>query len=322
MRWSSVVLTSCVLFLAAPHAHAAPLTDRQVAQSLFDQARELMAKNEHAKACPMLVESQRLDPGGGTLLNLALCYEGEGKLATAQLALGDALSQAAKDGRADREALAREHLVAIASRVPKLTLLAPAHPPRGLVLELDGITMSAATSGVPLPVDPGPHEVRLSAPGYTTWTSAPKLREGESQRVQLPDLQRAGSSEALPPPPPPPPPRVALLPPPSGVPTTKLSTATWAFAGVSAGALVASLATGVLALNARSDFEKRCLVARSYCPSASDGDLATSARNLAWASTGLLVVAIGAGAAAYFWPRAAINQGVTSGRATPLSFTF
>ena len=316
MRWSSVVVASCALLLAAPHVHAAPLTDRQVAQSLFEQARELMAKNEHAKACPMLVESQRLDPGGGTLLNLALCYEGEGKLATAQLALNDAMSQAAKDGRADRETLAREHLAAIAPRVPKLTLLAPTHPPRGLVLELDGIAMSAATSGVPLPVDPGPHEVRLSAPGYAPWTATPKLREGESQRVQLPDLARAASSDA-----PPPPPRVAP-PPPSSVPTTKLSTTSWAFAGATAGALVASLVTGVLALNARAGFEQRCFVARGYCPNASDADLAVAARNLAWASTGLLVVAIGAGAAAYFWPRTVINQGVSGARVTPLYFAF
>jgi hypothetical protein len=318
VRWSSVVLGSCALLLAAPSVHAAPLTDRQVAQSLFDQARELMAKNEHAKACPMLVESQRLDPGGGTLLNLALCYEGEGKLATAQLALNDALSQAAKDGRGDRETIARERLAALAPRVPKLTLLAPAHPPRGLVLELDGITMSAATSGVALPVDPGPHEVRLSAPGYVTWTSTPRLREGEAQRVQLPDLVRTGSAEAAPPPPPP---RAAPLPPRSDVPTTKLATPSWVFAGAGAGALVASLVTGVLALNARSDFEKRCFVARNYCANPSDADLATSARGLAWASTGLLVVAIGAGAAAYFWPRTAINQGVI-GRVTPLGFTF
>jgi len=276
-----------------------------------------MAKNEHAKACPMLVESQRLDPGGGTLLNLALCYEGEGKLATAQLALNDAMSQAAKDGRADRETLAREHLAAIAPRVPKLTLLAAPHPPRGLVLELDGITMSAATSGVPLPVDPGPHEVRLSAPGYATWSATPKLREGESQRVQLPDLASAASSDARPPSP-----RVTLLPPLSTVPTTKLSTTSWAFAGATAGALVASLVTGVLALNARAGFEQRCFVARAYCPNASDADLAVSARNLAWASTGLLVVAIGTGAAAYFWPRTVINQGVSGARATPLYFAF
>jgi hypothetical protein len=317
-RLTSLALASALLVVAT-RVSAAPLTDRQVAQSLFDQARELMAKSDYAKACPMLAESQRLDPGGGTLLNLALCYESEGKLATAQLALNDALAQAVKDGRTDREALAREHLAALASRVPKLTLVAPAQPVRGLVIELDGITMSAAASGVPLAVDPGTHEVRASAPGYVSWASTSKVREGESQRVQLPNLVMVGAVVERPPPAPP---RARVPEPAPSGSKTKFATATWVLGGVSVGTLTASIVTGVLALNTRSEFEKRCFAERSYCANPADADLSQSARNLAWASTGLLVVAVAAGTVAWFWPRATVQADSSAARARPFVFEF
>jgi hypothetical protein len=317
LRLTTVVLASSALLFVAPRAAAAPLTDRQVAQSLFEQARELMAKNDYAKACPMLSESQRLDPGGGTLLNLALCYEGEGKLATAQLELNDALSQAVKDGRADRETIAREHLAALGARVPKLTLVAPAQPVPGLVIELDGITMSSATSGVALPVDPGSHEVRASAPGYVPWSATPKLREGESRRLALPDLVKVGVVARPSPLAPAPTPEPA----PSGSPT-RFATASWVFAGVGIGALTASVVTGVIALNTRSDFEKRCFPERSFCSNPTDADLALAARNLAWVSTGLLVVALAAGTAAWFWPRTTTEAPARSAAASRFPFEF
>jgi len=167
-RVATLLAIAAASAVAPRVATAAPLTDEQVAQSLFETARALMERGDYAKACPMLVESQRLDPGGGTLLNVALCHEGEGKLATAYFELNQAATQAVKDGRKDREEIARQHIAALAPKLPRLLVRVSEPRPDGLAIRIDGAPANVAILDVPTPVDPGKHVVEVSAPGYTT----------------------------------------------------------------------------------------------------------------------------------------------------------
>src|SRR5450432_3403221 len=57
--------------------------DSAAAQALFDQGKKAMAALNYAEACPKLEESYRLQEALGTLLNLADCYQRQGKLASA-----------------------------------------------------------------------------------------------------------------------------------------------------------------------------------------------------------------------------------------------
>jgi hypothetical protein len=158
------------------------------AEALFEEAKRLVAEKRHAEACPKLAESQRLDPGGGTQLHLGLCHEAEGKLATALSDLELALKMAREQDRADRAAIASEHLTALRPRVPRLTLLVDATAPDGLAIEMNGVAFARAEWGTAAPLDPGTYVVRASAPGRETWTRAVELREATAAIVTVPAL--------------------------------------------------------------------------------------------------------------------------------------
>jgi hypothetical protein len=273
---------------------AEPLTQEQLAQDLFDQARTLLAQGDVSRACKLFAESQRLDPGGGTYLNLALCHQKEGKLGTAQFELSEALSMARRDKRSDREEIATAHLAEIAPRVPRLIVTPPAAGISGLVVELDDVLLAPAALLIPLPVDPGSHTLRASARGHVTWTWDGTLAEGEERRVQLPALER----NVEPPAPPPPPPPVA----PRTITTRSFSTASYVTFGVSAALLVTSGVTGAVSLSQKSIYENDCVPARHYCKDGGAGAL-SDARTFAWVSTATLLGGAAAAATGFLLPR-------------------
>jgi tetratricopeptide (TPR) repeat protein len=136
------------------------------AEQLFAEGRKLMSEERYEEACTKLAHSQRLDPGGGTLLNLALCHEAQGRYASAWTELHEALNVARKDGRRDREKMATEFLAAVELKVSYLVFrLDPAIDTPGLVLQLDGAVLGRSSWEKPVPIDPGIHEIAVSATG-------------------------------------------------------------------------------------------------------------------------------------------------------------
>ena len=156
-----------LLSAAAPSsARADDASARNLAEQMFAEGRKLMGEGKFDEACPKLAESQRLDPGGGTILNLAVCHEGQGRFASAWSEFREALDLARTDGRRDREQLALEHLAGVEPKVSHLTLsLEPKAEVSGLTIKLDGQKIGRAAWSSPLPVDTGTHEITASAPG-------------------------------------------------------------------------------------------------------------------------------------------------------------
>lgn len=199
-----------VLTLAAPAA-AGSKEDVAKADALFTDAQKLLQKGQVAEACAAFAESQRLDPANGTLLNLALCHEKEGKAATAQRELRELLANVSGGKSADdreRTKIANEHLKALEKKVARVTFDTAALPPDH-VLQLDGERVTEQ----PVALDPGPHTVVANAskkkPGTTTFD----VKEPGPRTVKIEaladDAPLPTSSEAPPPPPPPPPEKAA-----------------------------------------------------------------------------------------------------------------
>ncbi|MEO5725871.1 MAG: hypothetical protein ABI134_12680 [Byssovorax sp.] len=143
------------------------------AQALFEEGVRLMNAGKFTAACPKLAASQKIDPGMGNKLRLADCYEKIGKTASAW-SLFTALSGEARIAkRPDREAIARKRAADLAPRLARMTILISPELAKltGLEVQRDGITLDEAIWGVPLPVDPGEHVFRATAPGKKAWES-------------------------------------------------------------------------------------------------------------------------------------------------------
>jgi hypothetical protein len=177
-------------------ALAQSAADSTAAQALFDQAKQLMADGNSKEACPKFEESQRLDPGSGTLVNLAHCYEELGRLASAWSKYLEAASAAKAAGNTERETVAREQAAALAPRLSKLVISveAGAKEISGLEVRRDGDRVGAPQWGLPIPIDAGEHTVEATAPGHTAWRSNVTVeRNAATATVTVPALS-AGAS--------------------------------------------------------------------------------------------------------------------------------
>lgn len=193
---SSVVMTAAV---AARPAHAQSSDTTAIAEQLFNQARDLVKANRWDEACPKFEASLRADPVLGTKLNLATCYEHIGKLASAWGLYRDSIELAKRAGDAKRGDFAQKQAAALEPRLPRLTISAPKQPPAGLIVTRDGARLDAGALGVALYVDPGPHEVRASAPGFEAVTRTVTLVEGKAETLAIPDLTAVPVSVTEPP---------------------------------------------------------------------------------------------------------------------------
>jgi serine/threonine-protein kinase len=137
------------------------------------------------------VDSQKLDPGIGTLLNLALCYEKSGKTASAWTTYRDAAAMARKQGDSEREKFARDEVERLDALVVKVAIeVSPESKDiEGLEILRDGTVVRKTLWGVPVPVDPGEITVEVRAPGYAPISETVEARQaGSTVEFRVPPL--------------------------------------------------------------------------------------------------------------------------------------
>ncbi|WP_437592000.1 tetratricopeptide repeat protein [Sorangium sp. So ce1000] len=277
--------------------------DKATAEALFDAALDLMKQGRSAEACPRLEQSQRIDPGIGTLLYLAECYENTGRTASAWATFRQAMSESQAAGQADRARKAQARAARLEPGLSKLSIGVAAEnlAIEGFKVRSAGKAVDPAVFGVAIPVDPGEIAIEASAPGHETWTTTVKLggdNKGPAS-IDIPPLKRL---EAPPPAPHAPPPAEGTGPAPargapapapaaSGGDTTRLIGLVVGGAGVVG--LGIGTFFGVKAISKNSDAEGYCK-GGSTCEDQRGVTLTEDAKSAATASN----IAFGLGAAA------------------------
>ena len=192
IRWLAVATFTLLL---APIVRAEPTeAERTLAESLFQDAKALMKQGDYSRACPKLQESYRLDPVGGTIINLADCTEHLGKWATALTYFEKARAVAAQAHRDDRVRIADDRLAVLRKKVARLVVRVPA-PSEGLAVSLDGVQLAAPAWGSAVMIDPGKHAVDAKAPGKADLhLDVVVLDAPETKTLDLPTLADAPSA--------------------------------------------------------------------------------------------------------------------------------
>jgi hypothetical protein len=289
----AVFCSSLALALPARLAHAQSATDSATAESLFNEALAMLADKKPAEACPKLEASQRLDPGVGTLLYLADCYQQVGRTASAWGTFREA-AYMAKDRKDDRESVAVDSAKSLEPKLSYLTVEVTAAPGVALEIKRDGKIISDALWNTAIPVDPGAHSVEASAPGKKPWSTNFNIADGPRQEsVVVPKLEDAPVAPVAPP-------AAPLSAPPAQSPqgSSMQKTAGWVLLGVGSAGLITG---GVLALLARGDDKEanaECRPDRLRLCNPAGVELSSSAHSKAtWAgvTAGIGLAAVGAG---------------------------
>jgi hypothetical protein len=263
--------------------------DVQRADALFRAAQQLLLGHQIHEACADFAESQRLDPAPGTLLNLADCHEQEGKLATAQREFVQAAEFAVRRKQGDRERFARGEAARLEKRVHKIALVLPSGF-TGVVV-LDGEPLDAASLAVPRGLNPGSHEILVSAEGRRPRTVAvAAAADGATEQIVVPPLDADAPASAAPPPAPPAP--VATH---SGAPSGNgLRLAGFVVGGAGIVSIALGAAFGLRAIGLKNDSASHCTGA--LCDTEGLGDR-SDAQSSATISTIAFTVGLAATAA-------------------------
>lgn len=295
-------IASCLLLcatLVAPAARAQSAADKAAAEALFDDAKRLVAAGKYADACPKFVESQKLDPGIGTLLYLGDCYEKNGQLASAWAAFREAASTAKAAGQAAREKTANTRADALDARLPRLSVqVPPAAAIEGLAVERDGAPVAKPLWGTAFPVDPGEHVVRASAPGKAPWSVKVNATPGVPITVTIPALAAAAPAG---------PATAPVAPPPSGSSWSGQKTFALVSAGVGVAGLVVGGVFGAQTMSKWSDAKSNHCTGPSGSRVCDDTGVteASDARTAGTISTiGFVVGGVGIAGAAILWATA------------------
>lgn len=180
-------------------AHADDASD---AETLFNEGQKAKEAGNTAEACAKFKASLEKNRNAvGTILNVALCFEQEGKIASAHKLFSEAEDRAHEGGFAEHEKAAHEHKSKLGVDVPHVAI-AFAEQARDMKLVVNDqiVDVNAAND---VEIDPGTTTVVVTAPGRVAYTTRFSIAKGEHKAIAIPKLNspvsggRAGVGKVL-----------------------------------------------------------------------------------------------------------------------------
>lgn len=219
LRPSSVLALLLALTpqLVAPLASAAPEptpSEISVARRLFDEGKVAEEAGRFREAAEKFRKALAIKDTPGIRFHLARCEEEQGAFVEAILEYDRARELLDSGVKApDVARLLPEARERVRGKVASIVVSLPDGTTDARV-ELDGKPLSNSVLGVPVPVNPGKHQLRASAVGRTSYVGELELGMGETKQLVI-ELPRASAAPPTAP--------VNPLPAPAPRPQTKRS---------------------------------------------------------------------------------------------------
>jgi hypothetical protein len=260
-----------LLVTSAAHAQSRDSAEDDEARKLFAEARADMDRSDWASAEAKLRASYDKLQGKGVAFNLAVCREHLGKLASARDLFRHVAGAERAAGDEARAKIAETRAADVSARIPRLRIAVPAS--LHAVVRVDEATVTDE-----IEVDPGSHEVDVSAIGYVTWHDSVRLNESEHREIVVPALN-------------------AIITPPAPVPIVvtprprdhTLRTSGWITGGVGVAALATSVAFALAAGSLYAQSNVTCNATTNQCTSQAGVDDRNQSLSFGNASTAFVI---------------------------------
>ncbi|MGZ3418451.1 MAG: hypothetical protein ACXVEF_42355 [Polyangiales bacterium] len=286
MRITAFVLATALASAPFASLRAEPsAAEIAAARELFDEGLALEQKGDWQGALDRFRKVAGVKMTPQVRFHIALCLENLGKLVDALVEFERAKSDAAADPTAQLVATtAQKHVVDLKERVPRVIVKVPAGT-ENVAVTIDGTPVSSALLGSAIPLDPGKHQLVVTANKQPSFTKDVELVEhGKTTTIEVTFAPAAKVEK------PPPPPKEE---PPKEEPTEGShgpGALPWIFGGIG----VAALAGGGIFYGLRqstiSDLEGACGPDRNQCP---EDKKSTYDRGKTYTTVGNILLGVG-----------------------------
>lgn len=161
--------------------------DAAKAEKIFEEAQKLKQEGKSAEACKKYDESLRYNRNAvGTLLNVGLCNQESGKIASALKHFSHARDLAREHSLNEHRKAAEEHIAKLTPQVPHLNIsFAEIATDMKVVIDDEAIPVEKAGD---ITIDPGSHHVVVSAPGRVAYEANVTIELGKPAKLTVPKL--------------------------------------------------------------------------------------------------------------------------------------